>query len=55
MRLQLLGEIGTHEVRPLRMAAIAGLLARSSTQKVTAVNADQLADPALVEGEEAAA
>jgi D-3-phosphoglycerate dehydrogenase len=44
VRLQLLGEIGTHEVRPLRMAAIAGLLARSSTQKVTAVNADQLAD-----------
>jgi D-3-phosphoglycerate dehydrogenase len=44
VRLQLLGEIGTHESRPLRMAAIAGLLARSSTQKVTAVNADQLAD-----------
>ncbi len=44
VRLQLLGEIGTHEVRPLRAAAISGLLARASTANVTVVNADQLAE-----------
>ncbi len=44
VRLELLGEIGTREMRPLRTAVISGLLARSSDAKVTAVNADQLAE-----------
>ncbi|RLT27473.1 MAG: phosphoglycerate dehydrogenase [Chloroflexi bacterium] len=46
VRVQLLGEIGTHEPGPLRTAVIGGLLARVSDAKVTVVNADQLAEQA---------
>ena len=46
VRVDLLGEIGTHEAGPIRTAVIAGLLARQSDAKVTVVNADQLAEQA---------
>jgi D-3-phosphoglycerate dehydrogenase len=46
VRVELLGEIGTHEAGPLRTAVIGGLLARMSDAKVTVVNADQLAEQA---------
>lgn len=44
VRIEYLGEIGNYEVRPLRASAIIGLLERVSTQKVTVVNADALAE-----------
>jgi D-3-phosphoglycerate dehydrogenase len=44
VRLEFLGEIANFELRPLRAAALIGLLERVSTQKVTVVNADQLAE-----------
>ncbi|MBM4415290.1 MAG: phosphoglycerate dehydrogenase [Chloroflexi bacterium] len=43
VRLEFLGEIANYELRLLRAAALIGLLERVSTQKVTIVNADQLA------------
>lgn len=46
VRVDLLGEIGTHESGPLRTSVISGLLARQSDAKVTVVNADQLAEQA---------
>ncbi len=44
VRIEYLGEIGNHEVRPLRASVIIGMLERVSTQKVTVVNADALAE-----------
>ena len=43
LRIQYLGEIGNHEVAPLRAAAIVGVLERVSVGHVTIVNADQIA------------
>ena len=42
-RVEYRGEVGTHDVAPLRAAAIVGLLARVTGQTVTVVNASQLA------------
>lgn len=44
VRIEYLGEIGNYEVRPLRASVIIGMLERVSTQKVTVVNADALAE-----------
>ena len=44
VRLEFLGEIANYELRPLRAAALIGLLERVSTRNVTIVNADQLAE-----------
>ena len=42
-RVEYRGEVGTHDVTPLRAAAIVGLLARVTAEAVTVVNASQLA------------
>jgi D-3-phosphoglycerate dehydrogenase len=42
-RIEYRGEVGTHDVAPLRTAAIVGLLAHVTEETVTLVNADQLA------------
>jgi D-3-phosphoglycerate dehydrogenase len=44
VRIEYLGEIGNHEVRPLRASVIIGMLEKVSMQKVTVVNADALAE-----------
>jgi len=43
VRIEYGGEVGTHDVAPLRAAAIVGLLAHVTAETVTAVNASQLA------------
>ena len=42
-RIEYRGEVGTHDVTPLRTAAIVGLLAHVTEETVTLVNASQLA------------
>jgi D-3-phosphoglycerate dehydrogenase len=44
VRIEYLGEIGNYEVRPLRASVIIGMLEKVSTQKVTVVNADAMAE-----------
>jgi D-3-phosphoglycerate dehydrogenase len=44
VRIEYLGEIGNYEVRPLRASVLIGMLERVSTQKVTVVNADAMAE-----------
>ena len=43
LRIEYLGEIANHEISPLRASAIVGVLERVSVDKVTIVNADQVA------------
>ncbi|MQA00118.1 MAG: phosphoglycerate dehydrogenase [Dehalococcoidia bacterium] len=43
VRIEYLGEIGTYDTAPLRAGVIVGLLERVRTEKVTIVNAEQLA------------
>ncbi len=43
LRLEVAGEIATHDSSPLAAAALSGLLANMTSERVTAVNAPQLA------------